>query len=400
MNTVALVLALAVLVTGLAAAAIVRLLPTLRSQLVALALLVVCLPLGVVLASGLVMFGMHDDAKIISVAVVSTLCALGGALVLGRRILQPLGRLRETSARLAAGDLGARAPESGPRELRELGGSFNEMAASIERLFDARRELVAWASHDLRTPLASLRAMVEALEDGLATPDEYLPAIRGQTEILSRLVEDLFELAMIDAGALTLELQDAPLGPLVAGCLGAVEAEARASNVRLESRIDPADPAVRVAPEKIERVLLNLLGNAVRHARRDGTVAVIVQPDTDHVLVAVEDTGDGVAAETQERMFDRFWREDDSRARSSGGAGLGLAISQGLVQAHGGKIWAENRNGGGARVAFTLPLATGESLSRASAPNSSERSGQPPRLQPSNEIVSRSARSERRSAHG
>src|SRR5207237_9646830 len=114
--------------------------------------------------------------------------------------------------------LSARAPESGPRELLELGGSFNEMAASIERLFDARRELVAWASHDLRTPLASLRAMVEALEDELAEPAEYLPAIRGQTEILSRLVEALFELAMIGAGSLTLALQDAAPGPLVRGC--------------------------------------------------------------------------------------------------------------------------------------------------------------------------------------
>src|SRR5437763_15146708 len=123
---------------------------------------------------------------------------------------------------------------------------------------------------------------------------------------------------MIDAGALTLELQDAPLGPLVAGCLAAVEAEARASNVRLESRIDPADPAVRVAPEKIQRAPLNLLGNAVRHARRDGTVAVIVQPDTDHPLVAADDNADGLAAETRERMFDRFRREDDSRARSRG----------------------------------------------------------------------------------
>ncbi len=365
MSNVALVLALAVLVTGLAAAAIVRLLPTLRSQLVALALLAVCLPLGVVLASGLVMFGMHEDLQIVVVAVGSTVCALGGALFLGRRILEPLGLLRATSARLAAGDLSARAPASGPRELQELGGSFNDMAASVERLFDARRELVAWASHDLRTPLASLRAMVEALEDGLATPDEYLPAIRGQTAILSRLVEDLFELAMIDAGALTLELQDAPLGPLVSGCLGAIEAEARMHNVRLESRVDPADPAVRLAPEKIERVLLNLLANAVRHARPDGTVAIVVEPDTDHVLVAVDDTGDGVAPETQQRMFDRFWREDDSRTRSSGGAGLGLAISQGLIQAHGGKIWAENRTGGGARVAFTLPLATGRTSLRA-----------------------------------
>src|SRR5437764_12314871 len=201
MNTVALVLALAALVTGLASAAIVRLLPTLRSQLVALALLSVCLPLGVVLASGLVMFGMHDDAKIVSVAIVSTLCALVGALVLGSRILKPLGRLRATSARLAAGDLSARAPESGPRELLALGGSFNEMAASIERLFDARRELVAWASHDLRTPLASLRAMGEAPEDGPAPPAEYLPAIRGRPESLSRPVHDLFGLATTARGA-------------------------------------------------------------------------------------------------------------------------------------------------------------------------------------------------------
>jgi signal transduction histidine kinase len=359
MSTVALVLALSVLVTGIAAATVVRVLPTLRAQLVALALLAVCLPLGVVLASGLVMFGMHDDGKIVAVAVVSTVSALVGALVLGSRILRPLGRLRATSTRVATGDLSARAPESGPRELRELGGSFNEMAASIERLFDARRELVAWASHDLRTPLASLRAMVEAIEDGLATPAEYLPAIRAQTEILSRLVDDLFELAMIDAGALTLELRDASLEPLVSGCLGAVEAQASACNVRLESKIDPADALVRVAPEKIERVLLNLLANAVRHARPDGTVAIVAEPDTDWMLVAVENTGDGVSPETQQRMFDRFWREDDSRTRASGGAGLGLAISQGLVHAHGGRIWAENRTGGGTRVAFTLPLATG-----------------------------------------
>jgi signal transduction histidine kinase len=357
MSTVALVLVLAVLAIGIASAAVVRFLPSLRWQLVALALLVVCFPLGVVLGSGLVMFGMHDDGKIVAVAAVSTLCALGGALVLGRRILAPLERLRTASKLLAAGDLSARASESGPRELLELGASFNEMAASIERLFDARRELVAWASHDLRTPLASLRGMVEALEDGLATPAEYVPAIRAQTEILSQLVEDLFELAKIDSGALNLELRDVSLGDLVTNCVDALEVEARAQDVRLESRLDPADPAVRIAPDKVQRVLLNLLTNAVRHTRPNGAVAVVVEADTDHVVVAVEDTGDGLAPEAPQRMFERFWRDDGSRARSSGGAGLGLAIAQGLVVAHGGTIWAENRPEGGARVAFTLPLA-------------------------------------------
>ncbi|HEY7197333.1 MAG TPA: ATP-binding protein [Gaiellaceae bacterium] len=357
MSTVALVLAVSVLATGVVSAAIVRLLPTLQLQLGALALLAVCLPLGVVLGTGLVMFGMHDDTTIVSVAIVSTLTALAGALLLGRHILRPLGGLRAASKQLAAGDLSARASESGPRELRELGTSFNEMAVSLEDLFDARRELVAWAGHDLRTPLASLSAMVEALEDGLASPAEYLPAIRAQTEILSGLVDDLFELARIDAGALTLDLCEAPLGDLVASCLDALDAEARTRGIRLESRLDPADPALRIAPDKVRRVLLNLVTNAVRHSEPDGAVAVVVERDTDHVVVAVEDEGNGVDHDAAQRMFERFWRGDESRTRATGGAGLGLAIAQGLVEAHGGRIWAENRRNGGARVAFTLPLA-------------------------------------------
>ena len=328
------------------------------AQLAVLAVAAVCLPLGVVIGSGLVMFDMHGERTTFwIVAVASALCALGLALLLGRYILRPLDQLRAASKRLAAGDLAARAVESGPRELRELGTSFNEMAANLEQLFDARRELVAWASHDLRTPLASLRAMTEALEDGLAEPREYLPAIKAQTEILSSLVDDLFELARIDSGALALELREAPLGKLVSCCLGALEGDAQARGVRLESSL-AGDPVVRIAPEKIQRVLLNLLTNAVRHARPQGEVAVVVQRDADHVVVAVEDDGSGLAPGAAERMFDRFWREDGSRARSSGGSGLGLAIAQGLVHAHGGTIWAENRRGGGARVAFTLPLAS------------------------------------------
>jgi signal transduction histidine kinase len=353
---VAVVLGLGVLAAGIALAAAVRLLPTLRLQVAALALLAVCLPLAVVLASGWVMFGMHDDAKILAVAVASALAALVGALLLVRWILRPLERLRAASARLAGGDLAARASESGPRELLELSGSFNEMASSVEQLFDARRQLVVWASHDLRTPLASLRAMVEALEDGLASTDDYLPAIREQLETLTLLVDDLFELARIDAGAITLELRETRLGDLISSCLRALDAEARTRNVHLAAQL-PADPAVRIAPDKIERVLLNLLTNAVRHTPSDGAVSVVVEPDSDHVVVAVEDTGAGLTPTATRRMFERFWRDDEARTRATGGAGLGLAIAKGLVQAHGGSMWAENRSSGGARVAFTLPLA-------------------------------------------
>jgi signal transduction histidine kinase len=329
---------------------------SIRAHLAVLALVAVCVPLTAVLASGLVMFPLHEFEKIFLVSLASALFALTGALFLGRRLLRPLVHLRAASARLASGDLTARAPEAGPRELQELSASFNEMAASIEQLFDARRELVAWASHDLRTPLASLKAMIETLEDDLAEPAEYLPAIRAQTDLLSSLVEDLFELARIDAGALTLELRDAPLGELVAHCLRSLDAEARARDVALASRVH-ADPVVRVAPDKVERVLLNLVANAVRHSPPNGEVSVVVEPDSDHVVVAVEDGGNRLAPGSPQRMFDRFWRADESRTRSSGGAGLGLAIARGLVEAHGGRIWAENRDGGGARVAFTLPLA-------------------------------------------
>ena len=327
---------------------------SIRSQLAVLAVAAVCLPLAAVVGSGLVMFGMHDKSWFWLVVAVSMVCALAGALFLGHQILRPLDGLRSASKRLAGGDLGARAPATGPRELQELGASFNEMAANLEKLFDARRELVVWASHDLRTPLASLRAMVEALEDGLAQPEEYLAAIKVQTQILTGLVEDLFVLARIDSGALALELQEASLGELVRACVDALEPDASACGVRLRSRVT-SDPVVTVAPDKVQRVLMNLLSNALRHARPDGEVAVVVEEDADGVVVAVEDDGKGLAPGCSERMFERFWRADDSRARESGGAGLGLAIAQGLVHAHGGTIWAENRLGGGARVAFTLP---------------------------------------------
>jgi two-component system sensor histidine kinase BaeS len=330
-------------------------LPTLRLQLAALVLAAVCLPLIIVLSSGWVMLDMHVHWKIVAVAAASALLGLGCAFLLARRILRPLEKLRVASAQIAAGDLTARASESGPRELHEVSAAFNEMATNIEQLFDARSQLVAWASHDLRTPIASLRAMVEALEDGLAAPQEYLPAIDEQLLVLTSLIDDLFEVALLDAGAVTLDLRDGSLDELVARSLGTLRAEAEKRGIRLEARTRGLPVPVRMAPEKVERVLLNLIANAVRHTPDGGTVSVVVEPHADRVLVAVEDTGNGITHLTGKRMFDLFWRDDESRTRSTGGAGVGLAVAQGVVRAHGGTIWAENRSSGGARVAFTLP---------------------------------------------
>jgi signal transduction histidine kinase len=352
----ALVVALATFVVGLAAALLLRRLPSVRLQLAGLALLAVLLPLGAVLVSGLVMFSSVHDLTVLVVAVACSSAALAAAFVLGGSILGSIERVRLVSSAVARGDLGARVPEDGPAEIAELAGAFNEMAANVEELFDARRQLVAWASHDLRTPLASMQAMLEALEDGLAEPEHYLPAMREQVRALGLLVDDLFELARIDAGALTLELREAPLSGLVRSCLLGLEAEAEARQVALSAEID-GDPAVICAPDKVERVLFNLLTNALRHTPSDGSVAVVVEPLPEEVRVAVEDTGEGIPSHSLHHVFDRFWRDDPARSRAKGGAGLGLAIARGLIEAQGGRIWAENRPNGGARISFTLPKA-------------------------------------------
>jgi len=356
-------LALAVGVASFAAALVVslalRAAPTVWLQLAGLAFLSVCIPLAAVLLSGWVMFHMGADVKILAVAASSATAAVAASLVLARSITRSIRRVNETSRRLAAGDLTARAPGAATAELDQLAQSFNAMADAVEKLFDARRELVAWASHDLRTPLASMQAMLEAIEDGLATPEGYLPTLREQVRTLSRLVDDLFELARIDAGALTLELRDIRVSPLVDSVVRLLAPEALARRVTLVAQADRHAAATAEA-DKIERVLFNLVTNALRHTPADGSVAIHVEQEPEEVLVRVQDTGEGLPPGSTDRMFDRFWRAD--RARAAEGAGLGLAIARGLVEAHGGRIWAESPEGHGARVSFTLPAATAPPL--------------------------------------
>jgi len=352
MIALALVVAAGSLASGLALAYLLRRAPTVRIQLAGLALIAACVPLAAVLLSGWVMFHMGADRKILAVAAGSATAAVFAALVLAQSITGSLRRLGTTSHTLAAGELSVRAPVEGPREMAELAASFNAMAEGLEQLFDARRELVAWASHDLRAPIASLQAMLEAIEDGLASADDYLPTLREQVRTLSALVDDLFELARIDAGVLTLELRRTPVAPLVTSALQLLRPEAEARGVALSSEVDEQMEA-QLAPEKIERVLFNLVTNALHHTPSDGSVAVRAERRASDLILRVEDTGEGLPEEAPGRMFDRFWRAD--RARSSNGAGLGLAIARGLVEAHGGRIWAENRPQGGACVSFTLP---------------------------------------------
>ncbi len=352
MTWLAVLVATASVAVSLAVVQLLRRVGRLAVQIAGLAFLSVCVPLAAVLLSGWVMFHMGADAKILTVASGAAAAAVVAGLLLARTIARPLRSLRLAAAEVAAGNLTARVPVESVGELAAVGDAFNTMAASLEQLFDAHRELVSWASHDLRTPLASLQALLEAAEDGLVPPEEFFPTLREQAGRLTTVVDDLFELVQIDAGALTLQLERTDFGGLVASTLRTLTPEAAVNAVALEAHVD-SDAAADVAPDKIARVLTNLVANAVRHA--SARVLVLVETGTDALTVHVEDDGDGLDGDAPARMFERFWRSD--RARTGSGAGLGLAIARGLIEAHGGTIWAENRPEGGARVSFTLPTA-------------------------------------------
>jgi two-component system sensor histidine kinase BaeS len=356
----AVVIVVLVAVATMAVVLILRALPTVRMQLAGLAFCCVVLPLVSVLLSGWVMFGMGADVKVLAVSAAAASAAIAAGLFLAHSLGSRLDLLRRTTREFARGDLSARTPVVGPTELAELAAAFNEMASRLGELFDSRSELVAWASHDLRTPVASLKAMLEAIEDGVADPAECLPALRAQTETLETLVEDLFDLALLDAGALSLDLRDSDLTGVVRTCVDGLQREAQAAGIRLAA-ITNGSVQARCAPDKVDRVLKNLITNALRHTPHDGSVTVSIAAEHGDVRVTVDDTGGGLTPQAQKRMFERFWRADPARTRAGSGAGLGLTIARGLVRAQGGEIWAEPRTSGGTRVGFTLPRAQSSS---------------------------------------
>jgi two-component system, OmpR family, sensor histidine kinase SaeS len=356
-NGLALAAAAGILVAGLIAAIALGRLRTVHARLIGLALIAGALPIAALLLTGVAMFDMHADGVLIAVAIASSIVAVGGAWLVTRSISRPLRELRGSTARLAGGDFGARVSADGPAELSEVAGSFNDMAERLEELFDARRELVAWASHDLRAPVSSLQAMLEAVEDGVVEPEHYLPAMRDQVRHMGVLIDDLFELARIDANGDEPETRGVAVDVLLRTSVDGFAAEASARGIALERRVAAGLPDVEVAPQEIERVMQNLLANALRHTPPEGSVTVAAERMNGSVVVSVEDTGEGVPPSAARAMFDRFWRADPARDRSGDGAGLGLAIAKGLVERHGGTIWAEERDVGGARIAFTLPAA-------------------------------------------
>ena len=296
----------------------------------------------------------------ISAAAVGTLIVW----LLSRRTLGPLQNLGAAARRLGRGDLSQRAETDGPTEIRELAHSFNVMAEGLEEAERQRRNLTADVAHELRTPLSNIQGYLEAIKDGLVDPTpETIDTIHGQALHLSRLVEDLRVLAQVEAGALQLQLSSTRVEELLQSSVEAVRPRADAKGINLSLDVDASLPTLDLDTTRISQVIGNLLENAITHTPEGGSVTVSAHNAGDTIEVAVSDTGSGISSEDLPRLFDRFYRADPSRDRSTGGAGLGLTIARRLAEAHGGTIGAESEIGHGSRFTVRLPARQSESSS-------------------------------------
>jgi len=290
------------------------------------------------------------------------LLAIGVAFLLtfflSRRISAPIRNLTMTVRKLGQGDLSQRVAYNNRGEIGELALAFNSMASALENTERLRRNMVADAAHELRTPLSNIRGYLEAIRDGLKKPDtDTIHILEQEAALLSRLVEDLQELSLVEAGELKLVLHPEDVTRLVGHALASVRAEAAAKGIALSASLEEGFPAVNVDYNRISQVLRNLLENAVTHTPPGGEITVSAKRVEKELELSVTDNGEGIPARDQPAVFERFYRVDKSRARKTGGSGLGLTIARRLVEAHGGSIGVRSEPGKGSRFWFTVPLA-------------------------------------------
>ena len=332
---------------------------------------------GYALASVLTFFNVWFSAQMmfasehdLLLAIILLVFAGGMAMVLGyflsSTVTERIHGLKEAAERLAQGDLKTRVPVQGRDEVSALASAFNQMAEQLQAadqkqrdLDNMRRDLIAWVSHDLQTPLTSMRAILEAVADGVVDDPEtvkrYLNTAQRDVKNLSALIDDLFQMAQLDAGGFPLNKDNASLSDLVSDTLESFTELAKQNETALEGNVDPDVDPVHMDTQAIGRVLNNLIANALRHTMR-GRVSVWVRRSSLGVEVTVSDTGEGIRAEDLQHIFERFYRGDASRSRSRGtGAGLGLAIARGIVRAHGGDIKVESEVGKGTQFTFHIP---------------------------------------------
>ena len=353
---------LTVVATGVASQKLTR--GSLRARFVGIAAFAVVLALVNLFVLASLMLVSEEDAKVVAVLMIyAASVAIGGGLVAGRSSAVAIERISSTARQMADGDLDARAGAvGGGAELERLGETLDQMASRLataqrrERAVEAqRRDLIVAVSHDLRTPLADLQAMAEAIEDRVvsdpATVAEYAARMNVSVDSLARLVDDLFEFVSIDASAIEAERERLRLGQVVDRAVAACDGQAALKGLHLRTEL--GDAATEECSPRLTRVLQNLLANAIRHTPADGTVSVQAHRENGELELAVTDNGEGIDAASLERIFDPFWRGD--AARTSDGTGLGLALAKRIVESLGGRIEVESEPTAGARFAVVVP---------------------------------------------
>lgn len=330
-----------------------------------------------VLYTAYMMFASPHDLGLLTVLLVfSSVISLFFAMLLSQSMVSRLRGLLVVAQHVADGDLNVRADDRSNDEIGRLALELNSMVAQLghtkqerDRLEASRRTLIAAVSHDLRTPLASVRAMVEALNDGVVSDPEtvsrYLRTIQNESLHLTTLIDDLFELSQIDAGALKLHIEPTSMADLLSDALASMTPQAEKKHIQIESHIQGELPRVPVDAPRMQRVLYNLIQNAIRYTPDDGTVTLTLRGNREGVELTVMDTGEGIPETDLPHIFDRFYRGEAARTRDSrsavsgSGAGLGLAIARGIIEAHGGSISANSTPGQGSVFHVVLPSTIG-----------------------------------------
>ena len=341
---------------------------TVGTRFVALALIAVVVSLANLGVLSALMLVKHNALLIAALIGYSGAVGVGAALALSRSFRSGVSRLVEGAESLSRGDLASRVGdvEGGP-ELNQLARTLDTMSERLEstiaaeqRAVAVRDDLITAVSHDLRTPLAGLRAMVEAIDDRVVEDTDtfrrYAAEMRRSLGALVTLVDDLFELVQLDAGAIRAESDRATLDEIVGSVLAACGAHAVEKGVKVETSLEGAQGAL-VSP-RLTRALQNLVQNAIRHTPADGTVRILGQRERDMVELSVEDTGDGIPEVALERVFEPFWRGDASRSEK--GSGLGLAVAKRIVEAVGGDLTVDSTVGRGSRFSVVVPATPAE----------------------------------------
>ncbi|GHO72522.1 two-component sensor histidine kinase [Ktedonobacter sp. SOSP1-85] len=284
------------------------------------------------------------------------LIALILSLAFSYTIIKPIKRMTTVARRMEEGDLGQRLKVRTHTEIGELAHALNTMADGLQRSENLRRNLINDIAHELRTPLTNIRGYLEALQDEVVEPTpETIASLYEESALLTRLVTDLQELSLAEAGQLCLIRRPLALNECLLKAVHVLQLRAAEKEITLDIDLPPGLPWVEADPERVAQILRNLIGNAIMHTPEGGKITVSAAEHGNEVLVRVRDTGCGIEAQHLPYVFERFYRADSSRTRSTGGTGLGLAIVKQMVQAHGGQVSVESQSGRGSCFAFTLP---------------------------------------------